>query len=221
MSEPVHLRVKRILSGKIEDVVDAMERAGGPSVMREAVREVDRAIDDLKSAQVAAASQRLQSVRQQQMAAEHVEKLTQKAKFALEQGRDDLAEAAITRQLDFERQIPSLMATEEAGRAEETRLEEFVVALSNRKLEMEQSLAAFETAQREAPAAANIVGGQSIAMERKIARAETAFDRAMQGAGGQGFTRSDAQTVTKVAELDVMQRQSEVAQRLAALRDCA
>ncbi len=218
MSEPVHLRVKRILAGKIEDVVDAMERAGGPSVMREAVREVERAIDDVRTAQVAAASQRLQAVRQQQMAAEHVGKLTEKAKFAIEQGRDDLAEAAITRQIDFEGQLPALKAAEEAAQAEETRLEAFVLALSSRKLEMEQSLEAFETAQREAPAAAKVAGGSSVKVERAISRAESAFDRAMEGAGGMGFTRSDAGAVTKVAELDVMQRQSEVAQRLAALR---
>lgn len=218
MSEPIHLRVKRILAGKVEDVVDALERSGGPSVMREAIREVERAIDDVRTEQVAAASQRLQAVRQQQMAAEHIEKLTEKAKFALEQGRDDLAEAALTRQVDFEGQIPALKASEEAGRAEEARLEEFALALVSRKMQMEQSLEAFEIAQREAPSAIKGVAGHGVKAEQAVKRAESAFDRAMQGAGGQGFTRSDADTVTKVAELDAMQRQSEVAQRMAALR---
>jgi phage shock protein A len=218
MSEPIHLRVKRILAGKIEDAVDAMERAGGSSVMREAVREVERAIDDVRSEQVAAASQRLQAIRQQQMAGEHIQKLAEKAKFAMEQGRDDLAEAAVTRQIDFEGQIPALQATEETAKAEEARLEAFVLALASRKIEMEQSLQAFEIAQREATTSVKVAGDNGIKVERAISRAETAFDRAMTGAGGLGFTRSDAGTVTKVAELDVLQRQSQVAQRMAALR---
>jgi phage shock protein A len=218
MSEPIHLRVKRILAGRIEDVVDAMERAGGPSVMREAVREVERAIDDVRTAQVAAASQRLQAVRQQEMAAEHVQKLTDKAKFAIEQGRDDLAEAAIVRQIDFEGQIPTLKTAEVAAASEEDRLEAFVQALVSRKLEMEQTLAAYELAQRDAPAAAKSVDGHGSRVEKAVARAETAFDRAMDGAGGTGFTRSQAGVVTKVAELDVMQRQSVVQDRLAALK---
>lgn len=218
MSEPIHLRVKRILAGRIEDVVDTMEHAGGPSVMREAVREVKRAIDDVRTAQVAAASQRLQAIRQQQMAAEHVLKLTDKAKFAVEQGRDDLAEAALARQIDFEGQIPTLKAAEDAAGGEEARLEAFVQALLSRKLEMEQTLEAFEMAQSEAPSVAIGSYGHGAKIEKAVARAESAFDRAMDGAGGTGFTRSQAGVVTKVAELEVMQRQSAVQDRLAALK---
>ena len=49
MAETVIKRVKRLVSGKIEDSVDAMERAGGTSVMREAIRETERAIEDVKA----------------------------------------------------------------------------------------------------------------------------------------------------------------------------
>jgi phage shock protein A len=218
MSEPIHMRVKRILSGKIEDAIDAMERSGGPSVMREAVRDVERAIDDVRSAQAQAGGQRLQAIKQQAMAVEHVEKLTEKAKFALEQGREDLAEAALTRQIDFEGQIPKLKETEEAAREEETRLEGFAIELISRKAEMEQSLKAYEMAHREGAKAANIADKQDAKIERTVGRAEAAFDRAMSGAGGVGFTKSEAGTITKVAEIDALQRQSEIAQRMAALR---
>ena len=43
--ESVFARVQRLLSAKVEDTVDRMETAGGEGVMREAIREVDRAID--------------------------------------------------------------------------------------------------------------------------------------------------------------------------------
>jgi phage shock protein A len=218
MNEPVHLRVKRILAGKIEDAIDGIERAGGASVMREAVRDVERAIDEVRTAQVTATSQKLQAIRQQQMAVEHIDKLTAKAKFALDQGRDDLAEAAMIRQIDFENQVPALKAAEQAAEEEETRLDGFVVALTSRKAEIEENLKAFEMAQRDSAVLVKAPNSPNAKAERAIGRAEAAFDRAMTGAGGVGFTKSEAGTVTKVAEIDAMLRQSEVAQRLAALR---
>ncbi|HKG83144.1 MAG TPA: hypothetical protein VKB16_08320 [Beijerinckiaceae bacterium] len=59
MAESIFLRVRRLISGSIEDSVDAMERAGGTSVMREAIREVDRAIDEVRSEHEAATARRL------------------------------------------------------------------------------------------------------------------------------------------------------------------
>ena len=53
-------------------------------------------------------ARRLQAARQQKMLAERVEELTAKAKFALSEGREDLAEAALSRQIDFEAQAKKL-----------------------------------------------------------------------------------------------------------------
>ena len=67
MAESIFVRVKRIVSGSVEDMVDSMERAGGTSVMREAVRELDRVVDDVKSERDAITARRLQAVRHQKM----------------------------------------------------------------------------------------------------------------------------------------------------------
>jgi len=40
----------------------------------------------------------------------------------------------------------------------------------------------------------------------------------MTGAGGVGFTRADAQTINRVAEIDGLQKGATVAERLAALK---
>ena len=40
MAESVFARVRRVLSGRIEDSVDAMERANSDGTMREAIREI-------------------------------------------------------------------------------------------------------------------------------------------------------------------------------------
>src|SRR4249920_1291354 len=108
MSESIFARVSRLFSASVEDSVDRMEKAGGDAVMREAVREADRAIDAVKAQAEAAMARRLQAARQQKLLGEKVAELSEKASFAVASGRDDLAEAAITRQVDFEEQSRKL-----------------------------------------------------------------------------------------------------------------
>ena len=220
MAEPIYLRVKRVLSASIEDAVDAMERAGGTSVMREAVRELDRALDEVRAEHEAVAARRLQAARQQRLFRERAAALDEKARFALGEGREDLAEAALSRQLDFEAQAERLDSVQTETAEQERRLEECVTALTSRKAQMEEELAAFETAQREAALGGDGPARQDRRIERKVERAVDAFDRAMAGVGG-GISRSDAQAAAKVAEIDVIQKSSEIARRMAALRSAA
>jgi phage shock protein A len=221
MAEPIFLRVRRVLSASVEDAVDSMERAGGTSVMREAIREIDRALDEVKAAQENAAARVLQAKRQQKMFRERVTTLEEKARFALNEGREDLAEAAISRQIDFEQQAERLETVQANADEEAKRLEECVTALDQRKKHLEDELEAFELAQRDAA-----LGGEGPCrnerhVERKVARAEQAFDRAMAGVGGGTISRGDAQAAARVAEIEVIQKSSVIAQRLAALRTAA
>jgi len=219
MAETIFLRVRRVISASIEDVVDAMERAGGTSVMREAIREVDRAIDEVKAEHDAATTRKLHAARQQRMFRERLAALDEKARFAIGENRDDLAEAAVSRQLEFEAQAKKLESVEVEAAEEVRRLDECLSALTARKTRMEEELSTFEAAQREAA-----VGGEGPTRpdrrsERKVERAEEAFDRAMTAAGGvSGISRTDAQAAAKVAEIDVMQKSAAIAQRMAALR---
>lgn len=220
MVESLFARVRRVVSASVEDAVDAMERAGGTGVMREAIREVDRAIDEVRAEQEAAATRRLQAMRQQRMLRGRLAALDEKARFALAENRDDLAEAALSRQIDFEAQGERLQAAEDEAAAEAKRLEECLIALTARRARMEEELAAFEAARRDA----SLGGGDGPARpvrrtERRVERAEEAFDRAMEGAGGvPGAGRADAQTSAKLAEIATLQKSAAIAQRMAALR---
>lgn len=218
MAESIFLRVRRILSGTVEDAVDRMEHQGGETVMREAIREVDRAIDEVRADHETAVTRRLHAIRQQKMLAERIEQLTGKAKVAIAEGRDDLAEAALTRQVDFEAQAAQLAKTQNDSVEIEAKLDDTMTALKARKVQMEEALSAFLVAKQEA----SLGGDGGINAERSVAkqveRAEAAFDRAMTGAGGVGFTRSDADTINKIAEIDGMVKTSTVADRLAALK---
>lgn len=218
MAESIFARVSRIFSGQVEDAVDRMEQAGGELVMREAVREADRAIDQVKVQLEATMARRLQAARQKQMLEKRIEELTAKAAFALKEGREDLAEAALTRQIDLEGQGQKLDAVQTQAREEEARLDEGLTALKSRKSQMEEALSAYAIAQREAALGGDGPNRPQRSAEKKVDAAEQAFDRAMTGAGGIGFSRSDAATINRVAEIDGLQKSASVAERLAALK---
>jgi len=218
MAESIFARVSRIVSAHVEDGVDRMEEAGGEVVMREAVREADRAIDQVKAQREAVMARRLQAARQKQMLAQRLEELTEKAKFALKEGREDLAEAALSRQIDMEAQAGKLDGIQAQAREEEARLDDGLASLTARKAQMEDALSAYAIAQREAALGGDGPSRPGRSAEKKVDAAEQAFDRAMSGAGGVGFTRADADTINRVAEIDGLQKSAAVAERLAALK---
>jgi phage shock protein A len=218
MAEGILVRVSRLLSGKLEDAVDRMEQAGGATVMREAIREVDRVIDEVRSDHEAVMARRLQAVRQQKMLCERVDQLNEKAKFALAEGRDDLAEAAVSRQIDFEQESIKLDQVQALAREEEARLEGSLTALKTRKRQMDEALSAFLVSQRQASLGGDGPAHNERSVEKQVARSEQAFERAMSGAGGVGFTRADADTINRVAEIDGLQKSAAIAERIAKLK---
>jgi phage shock protein A len=218
MAEPILHRVRRILNARLEDAVDRMERSGRDSVMLEAIREVDRAIDQVQADFEATMARRSQAVRQQKALREKLSELTGKAKFALAEGREDLAEAALSRQVDFEEQAGKLDAIQSQAGADETKFSENLVALRTRKQQMEEALAAFVASRRDVAPGGDEPATKQRGVERRVDQAEQAFGRAMSSAGGAGFTRADPETINRVAEIDVMQRRSIVAARLEALK---
>ena len=218
MAESIFIRVRRVLSANVEEAVDSMERSGGAAVMREAIREVDRALDEVRSEHEAAMARGLQAKRQQTMFRERVKELETKAKFALGENRDDLAEAAISRQIDFEEQATKLDDVQTDAKAQAKRLEECVTELAHRRSQMEESLRAYEEAQRDAALGGEGPTTQDRDVQRKVRQAEAAFERAMGGAGVVTNIRADAKTAAAVAEIDVIHKSAVIAERMAALR---
>jgi phage shock protein A len=147
-----------------------------------------------------------------------VAELGDKAAFAVAQSRDDLAEAALSRQIEFESEIGKLDKVQEASREQEQKLDDAITALRTRKQQMQEVLDAFCQSKAEAEIGGDGALQLARSIDKKVENAESAFDRAMGGAGGVNFTRSDADTINKVAELDGLQKSSTVASRLAALK---
>jgi phage shock protein A len=205
--EPIFLRVRRVLSASAEDAVDALERASGASVMRETIRQVARAQDDVRTEQEALAARIAEAKRQQGLARARIDDLNEKARFALGKDRDDLAEAALSRLLDLETELSRLDRVQAEAAEQAVRLDQCASALAQRKAQMEQALAAFEAARPgQAPGGDDSVRRDQ-ALQRKVDRAQETFDRVMAGVGGD-----------EEAEIDALRRGEAVAERLAALR---
>jgi len=164
MSESLVLRVKRLISGSVNGVVDALETANAEVVMREAVREIERATDDVREELARTITTRHQTNRLLEHTKAKLIELTDRAKLAVDQARDDLAEAALSRQLDLEAEIPVHEAKVVELTAKQSELEGYVAGLAARKREMENDIAAFASASEAAARAAGGVGpGASVA----------------------------------------------------------
>ena len=217
MAEPIFLRVRRLLSATAEDGVDALERASGGGVMREAIRQVDRALDEVRIEQEAAADRGAHAARRQARIRERLADLDEKARFALGKGRDDLAEAALASQLDLEAELGRLDSVRAEAAEQKGRLDACLAELAARKQVMERDLAAFEAARRDERFAEDKTGRDDRRIQRQVGRAQETFDRVMAAAGGAPAGRPD----DKEAELDALRREAAVADRLAALRAAA
>ena len=217
MAESIFNRISRILSATVEDSIDRLEQAGGESVMREAIREADRAVDQAKAELDAVTVRRLQAARHQGMLIQRIEALSGKARFAIDGGRDDLAEAALAQQIDFEAQAVQLEEAQAQARDEEGRLGEGLAALEARRAQMTDALTAYLLARREVSPGGRASRGDRSA-ERKVDAAEQAFARAMGREGASGPAHTDAATIGRVAEIDALQKRAAIAERLAALK---
>ena len=219
MAESMAKRVSRLVSGGFNSIVNAVEDAAPVTVMEEAIREVDGAVDEIRAelGQVLA-GKHLATKRLAEETNKHTE-LGEKIELAVTEGRDDLAETAIAQQMDIEAQIPILESAIEDAGEKETELEQFIAALKAKRREMEEELVNFKSAQNATDAGEPAGGGASV--DSKVDKATAAFDRVVNRATGlPGMSSAeDRKSAAQLAELDELARKKAIADRLAAIKD--
>ncbi|CAB1058503.1 Suppressor of sigma54-dependent transcription, PspA-like [Olavius sp. associated proteobacterium Delta 1] len=224
MKESLIGRVGRIISGSFNSLIDAIENVAPETVMSEAIREIDTAIDDVRvELGRVVAGKHLANSRLMEENRKH-EDLSEKIELAIKQARDDLAEAAISRQIDIEAQIPVLEATISDCANSEKELEGYISALQAKKREMQEDLRQFRESMTETITSSSSISNSGIEVsgdvDRKVAKAESAFERIAEkatGIPGGGHT-ADRQTATKLAELEEIARKNRIQERLAAIK---
>lgn len=219
MVDSIFVRVQRVLSSNVNVVVDAAERASGSSLMRDAIRQIERAEDEARAELQEARCRRTQAGLQKALLRDRIAALGEQARFAMSKDRPDLAEAAVARQLDHEAQVRQLEKAEADAADEERRLEECLAELKLRKSQMEAEMEAFRAARSESAAAtASACTSAADRAERKAAQAETLFERAMAASGVRSAGLMQPKEAAKLAEVDALQREAAVAERLAAIK---
>lgn len=213
MAESIFVRVRRVLSASVDDAVTALERASGASLLRETIRQVARAADEVRVEQEAQADRMADARRQQARIRDRIAELEDKARYAMGKERDDLAGAAVARQLDLENELARLDRVQADAAEQAVQLDECAAALAQRKTQMERELAAFEAAQQaEAPTAS--AARRKRELNERADRARETFDRVMAMSGGAAAGHPDA----REAEIDAMRREEAIEARLAAMR---
>lgn len=219
MSETLSRRVGRLVSGGFHALIDAAENLAPEAVMNESIREIERAVDEVRAELGKVLAQKHLAAKKMADESNHHEAIDANLQAAVDAGRDDLAKAGIAEQMDIEARLPILENTIADCAAQEKELEGFIAALQAKKREMQQQLQDWRAAQ-QSMGTGKTAGGNGSDLNRIARDAEksgNAFDRVM-GRQNSVHSSTDAAQLAKLKELEDLSRNNRIAERLAALK---
>lgn len=219
MSETLSRRVGRLVSGGFHALIDAAENLAPEAVMNESIREIERAVDEVRAELGKVLAQKHLAAKKMADESNRHEAIDANLQAAVDAGRDDLAEAGIAEQMDIEARLPILENTIADCAAQEKELEGFIAALQAKKREMQQQLQDWRAAQ-QSMGTGKTAGGNGSDLNRIARDAEksgNAFDRVM-GRQNSVHSSTDAAQLAKLKELEDLSRNHRIAERLAALK---
>lgn len=219
MSETLSRRVGRLVSGGFHALIDAAENLAPEAVMNESIREIERAVDEVRAELGKVLAQKHLAAKKMADESNRHEAIDANLQAAVDAGRDDLAEAGIAEQMDIEARLPILENTIADCAAQEKELEGFIAALQAKKREMQQQLQDWRAAQQNIDTG-KTAGGNGSNLNRIARDAEksgNAFDRVM-GRQNSVHNSTDAAQLAKLKELEDLSRNNRIAERLAALK---
>lgn len=221
MSETLKTRVGRVIAGSVHALLDRIEDQAPEAMMEQSIREADAVIDDVRhELGVVSANRHLSQQQHASLNSQHA-KLAAQIDEALTGGREDLARAAVARQLDIEAQLPVLETTLGEYTRQEGELQGYVAALLAKKREMQEALSEFRKSRAAATATVSSKGGAAgSSAEHRIDSVTGAFDRIYERQTGlSGTARGNTlQQAAQLKELDDMVRDNKIAERMAQLK---
>lgn len=219
MANSLGARVGRVIAGSAHALIDRIESAAPTAVMEQTLREIDDVINDVRhELGVVAANRHLAQQQHVSLNQQHTE-LGEKIEQSISSQREDLARAAVGRQLDIEAQIPILEKSLAELAASETELKGYLNALIAKRREMLDALENFRNSQKAA-SQATTRAGESQQNEQRVDTATAAFDRIYQRHSGLSPASAGAsmEQAARLKELDDMVRDNQINERLAKLK---
>lgn len=221
MSESLKSRVGRVIAGGVHALLDRIEDQAPEAMMEQSIREADAVVDDVRhELGLVSANRHLSQQQHASLNGQHA-KLAAQIEEALGSGREDLARAAVARQLDIEAQLPVLETTLAEFTRQEGELQGFVAALLAKKREMQESLSEFRKSRAAASATVSASAGPAgSSAEHRIGSVTGAFDRIYERQTGlSGTARGHTlQQAAQLKELDDLVRDNKIAERMAQLK---
>lgn len=217
MADSLKTRVGRIIAGSVHALVDHLENHAPLAVMEQSLREADTVIGEVRhELGRTSANRHLAQQQHAHLNGQHG-KLAEQIDQALAAGREDLARAAVARQLDIEAQIPVLETTLADFARQESELTGYVAALLAKQREMADALEGFRQSRASAAQAPAAPPGSTAS---RMDAVTGAFDRLYaRQTGLSGTDRSHTlDQAAKLKELDDLVREHKIAERMARLK---
>lgn len=219
MAETLRNRVSQIVIGGAHALLDKIEDQAPEAMMEQAIRKVDTVIDEVRAELGKAAANRHLAQRQHaDLNQRHLE-LTVQAEQAIAMSRDDMARAAVTRQLDIEAQIPLVEGSLTELVAQEKELSGFVTALLAKRRDMQGALEQFIASRNRVNSAVGISPATNDA-QTEVEKAGEAFNRIFERQTG--LTGCDVKVAATqealLKELEGLMQDQKIEARLAALK---
>ncbi|GAB5559907.1 MAG: hypothetical protein SynsKO_15540 [Synoicihabitans sp.] len=218
MNEKISQRIRRIITGTANSIVTKIEGLAPEIVLEQAINEVDGALDEVRvelgrtTAQKHHVSKAISKLNQ-----EHSQ-LEEQMSVAKTDGRRDLLEAGVSRQIDIEDQLAALESQLTDLGEEESELNKAIAGLVAKRNEMEEDLDDFKATQKEAARLAESTGAavDGTTPQLKADRAERAFDRVIRTTSGVSRARikGNSEESAKLVELADLNKQARIEARL-------
>lgn len=218
MADSLKTRVGRVIAGGVHALLDKIEDLNPHAAMEQAIREADGVIDEVRHELGTVSANRHLAQQQHAKLNRSHEDLRDQIAQALAASREDLARAAVSRQIDIEAQIPVLETTLADLARQEQELQGFTAALLAKKREMQEALADFRKSRAATESAAQPAGQGNV--EQRLGQVTDAFDKIYQRQTGLDGTQraGTLDQAARLSELEAMVRDHKIAERLAQIK---
>lgn len=217
MADSLKARVGRVIAGGMHALLDKIEDLNPQAAMEQAIREADGVIDEVRHELGTVSANRHLAQQQHAKLNRSHEELSDQIAQALVAQREDLARAAVSRQIDIEAQIPVLETTLADLARQEQELQGFTAALLAKKREMQEALADFRNSRAAAESAAQPQGQSNV--EQRLGKVTDAFDKIYQRQTGlNGSQPGGLKQEAQLRELDELARDHKIAERMAQIK---
>lgn len=204
--EGILSRMGRLIAGAANAAVDRLEDVSKISVVEQALREIDQAADEARTDIGRAKAEEYRIATRRNALAADLGAIDDKIRTALGSGREDLAKAGVSRQIDLEAQIAALDRALTNARANIDEGQQALQAVLATRREVEARLA--ELRQSEARHPTETVPGR-LRAENGAARAAAAVSRVT------GVPSEKSAASADLDELDRLHREQAIEARLA------